>query len=83
VGSIDLTLYDVTDIYIDAKSNLGSVTISPRPKSTDSGEHFLIATIGEGTVKTRLRTDLGSISIHKGEKWEEADDEDEKKDTEQ
>lgn len=71
VGSIDLTLYDVADLFIDAKSNLGSVSISPRPKSTEWGEHFLTTTIGEGTAKVRLRTDLGSISVAKGEKWEE------------
>lgn len=70
VGSVNITLYGKTNLEIDAESDLGSVSISPEPRSAVKGDHYLKATIGSGEAKVKIRTDVGSINILKGEEWE-------------
>lgn len=77
VGSVNITLYETTNLEIDAESDLDSVSITPEPRSTTRGDHYLKATIGSGEAKVSICTDVGSISIRKGEEWEEVSGEEE------
>lgn len=66
VGSIRARLSGLSDIEIDAETDVGSVSIFPGPEPVYEGEHYLRVRIGDGSKKLRLRTETGSIRIQKG-----------------
>ncbi|MBD3287058.1 DUF4097 family beta strand repeat protein [candidate division WOR-3 bacterium] len=67
VGSVKVTLSDKKDLDIDAETDLGDVTIYPKPnKIISRGDRHLAAQIGTGGPKLRIRSDVGSIKIEKG-----------------
>ena len=66
VGSIRARLSGLSDIEIDAETDVGSVSIFPDIEPVDEGEHHLRVRIGDGTKRLRLRSETGSIRIRKG-----------------
>lgn len=66
VGSIRARLSGLSDIEIDAETDVGSVSIFPGIEPVDEAEHYLRVRIGDGTKKLRLRSETGSIRIEKG-----------------
>jgi hypothetical protein len=66
VGSIKARLSGLSDIEIDAETEVGRVSIFPDIEPVDEGEHHLRVRIGDGTKRLRLRSETGSIRIRKG-----------------
>ncbi|TET23098.1 MAG: hypothetical protein E3J71_03660 [Candidatus Stahlbacteria bacterium] len=66
VGSIRARLSGLSDIEIDAETEVGSVSIFPGIEPVDEGEHYLRVRIGDGSKRLRLRSETGSIRIEKG-----------------
>lgn len=66
VGSIKARLSGLSDIEIDAETEVGSVSIFPDIEPVDEWEHHLRVRIGDGTKRLRLRSETGSIRIRKG-----------------
>lgn len=66
VGSIRARLSGLSDIEIDAETDVGSVSIFPGIEPVDEAEHYLRVRIGDGTKRLRLRSETGSIRIEKG-----------------
>jgi len=66
VGSIKARLSGLSDIEIDAETEVGRVSIFPGIEPVDEGEHHLRVRIGDGTKRLRLRSETGSIRIRKG-----------------
>jgi len=78
VGSIKARLSGLSDIEIDAETEVGRVSIFPDIEPVDEGEHHLRVRIGDGTKRLRLRTETGSIRIQKGAEPDKASLEEEK-----
>lgn len=67
VGSVKVTLNNQKNLDIDAETDLGKVSIYPKPtKVIANGERYLTAQIGKGGPKLRIRSDVGSIDIEEG-----------------
>jgi len=67
VGSVKVTLSDQKNLDIDAETDLGDVSIYPKPnKIISKGDRHLAAQLGSGGPKLRIRSDVGSIKIEKG-----------------
>jgi len=66
VGSIKARLSGLSDIEIDAETDVGRVSIFPDIEPVDEWEHHLRVRIGDGTRRLRLRSETGSIRIRKG-----------------
>jgi len=66
VGSIEARLNAVSDLEIDAETDMGSVSIFPGAKTIDADEHHLLFRAGDGSKRLRLRSEVGSIRIERG-----------------
>ncbi len=66
VGSIEARLSAVSDLEIDAETDMGSVSIFPGAETIDAGEHHLLFRAGDGSKRLRLRSEVGSIRIERG-----------------
>jgi len=66
VGSIEVRLNAVSDLEIDAETDMGSVSIFPGAETIDAGEHHLLFRAGDGSKRLRLRSEVGSIRIERG-----------------
>ncbi|MBN2380905.1 DUF4097 family beta strand repeat protein [candidate division WOR-3 bacterium] len=76
VGSVKVTLSEQKDLEIEAETDLGDVSIYPKPtKVISKGERYLNAMLGVGGPKLRIRSDVGSIDIEKGSIMTRGDEE--------
>jgi len=77
VGSVKVRLSNQKDLDVDAETDLGDVSIFPKPANIIEGDRHTTFQIGGGGPKLRIRSDVGSISIEKGAGLKLREDEEE------